>query len=212
MKINKTDFINWIICIAILVTHKIDFYWFNKEAVISECVLEFWLNSFVWSWLVWLSPTKGNLLSLTLHFTRSGRKCITQTKASIICKSNWKQSKLNEINGMNQPMLLPDRLPKMLPLNGGFRYPASVSCVTVSKMPMVIKIIKDVTDRVANNILTFVCFFFFFFSFIKITLYKLELFGIQNCCTFLLFFLLSDELSKRKKKPSLDPLYRDSCW
>lgn len=50
-------------------------------------------------------------------------------------------------------MLLPERFPKMLPLNGGFRYPASVMCVTVSKMQTVIKTITiDDTDRFANNI------------------------------------------------------------
>lgn len=53
-------------------------------------------------------------------------------------------------NQFNKPMLLPERFPKMLPLNGGFRYPASVRCVTVSKMHMVMKIINEVTDRVAN--------------------------------------------------------------
>lgn len=49
-------------------------------------------------------------------------------------------------------MLLPERFPKILPLNGGFRYPASVMCVTVSNMQTVIRtIIIDDMDRLANN-------------------------------------------------------------
>lgn len=58
------------------------------------------------------------------------------------------------------PILFPDRFPKMLPLNGGFRYPASVICVTVSKMQTLTKITNDVNDRVANNILRVYDFFF----------------------------------------------------
>lgn len=50
-------------------------------------------------------------------------------------------------------MLLPERFPKMLPLNGGFLYPASVMCVTVSKMQTVIKTIIDESGRVANIIM-----------------------------------------------------------
>lgn len=59
------------------------------------------------------------------------------------------------------PMLLPERFPKMLPLNGGFRYPASVICVTVSKMQTVIKTITiDDTDRFANSMIWWVYLFY----------------------------------------------------
>lgn len=58
------------------------------------------------------------------------------------------------INKTNIPMLLPERLPKMLPLNGGFRYPASVRCVIVNIIQMLIKITNDVVnDRVLKTIL-----------------------------------------------------------
>lgn len=68
-------------------------------------------------------------------------------------------------------MLLPERFPKMLPLNGGFRYPASVMCVTVSKMQTVIKTITiDDTDRFANNILVFRMFRVLDFSFVEFSL------------------------------------------
>lgn len=68
----------------------------------------------------------------------------------------------------NKPMLLPERFPKMLPLNGGLRYPASVMRVTVSKMQMVIITIIDVTDRLANiMIAVFFCCCLFRYRFLN---------------------------------------------
>lgn len=66
------------------------------------------------------------------------------------------------------PMVLPERFPKMLPLNGGFRYPASVICVTVSRMQIAIKTTIDVTGRAANIIFVF---FLFVFPFLGYCLY-----------------------------------------
>lgn len=162
VKLNETDFINLVVCIVVLVTHKTDIYCFNKQTVVFQFVFDFWLNSFYRNWIncfVWFGQNRWNYWAQSQEVDE---KFITQTKRSIIKQLSYKE-KLEKTNEMNQPMLLPDRFPKMLPLNGGFRYPASVSCVTVSKMQTVIKIIKDVTDRVANNILIFVCFFFFSF-------------------------------------------------
>lgn len=70
--------------------------------------------------------------------------------------SNFRLVHYGNVIQFELPMLLPERFPKMLPLNGGFRYPASVICVTVSKMQTVNNTTIDVTGRVANIIISVV--------------------------------------------------------